>query len=396
MAIKGGWFGSGNRGFVGGGGGAPPASPTTSGVHQKGAGRVATVADARRLVAPVPATARPVGTPSPSTRATPGNKQRESRANRVKATSESTETRSHLNRAPIIACLLTDGHSHEVHKLFMDRTHEFDEASGQRLQVIGIGDPELSGPNFRATRTPEELATAAADAAAYVEEVVQRGREAFHVVAVARDVATALQISHHALPCVVFVRASDRCTLGVFQIEPAWYRTPIAQRALGHVLEDCLRAFEPPANLDQLEMGALDPLLRNWKEDAELAVYRSTQPSGSKPDRAPESVILEIRPESGELRFKGVPADLRPTPLRVLVALAKRPDEFISADDLAAGASWRGGDSGFDSRRWLHDQASAIRKALVGTGQLTLSEALDLIEVRRGCCRLRLEGNKIL
>ena len=37
-------------------------------------------------------------------------------------------------------------------------------------------------------------------------------------------------------------------------------------------------------------------------------------------------------------RFKGVPADLRPTPLRVLVALAKRPDEFISADDLAAGA----------------------------------------------------------
>jgi hypothetical protein len=141
---------------------------------------------------------------------------------------------------PLFGFLLLDADSYESLKgFFRQRSFELDPATGFRLDLIDVGNPEVSAAFY------ELAGIAVADEDRL--EVMER-------------LATMLGVKPEERPCIVFAGAGKFEVLATFRIDPAWYSTTDALAAFGNALKDWIAnlrltgAFEGRAGL----AGALE------------------------------------------------------------------------------------------------------------------------------------------
>ena len=108
--------------------------------------------------------------------------------------------------------------------------------------------------------------------------------------------------------------------------------------------------------------------------------------------------ILRISANTEQVWYRGCEVQLRPTPFRMLLALAKKPGAALTRDELIRKASKKK-EYDIDPIKWLRDNKHAIVKSLRSAAEgypIVEGEIDNLIELRRGVCKLNLSCTEVL
>src|SRR5262249_47899522 len=121
---------------------------------------------------------------------------------------------------------------------FRWRLVELDRATGFRLCLIDVGNPETSSEFYELARS--EAARIGDDEAArlFVQGNPLAGVADTHRVQVMHKLATMLAVSPAEWPCIVFVGAGRFETVARFRLESAWFSTQEARAVLVGSLRD--------------------------------------------------------------------------------------------------------------------------------------------------------------
>jgi hypothetical protein len=151
-------------------------------------------------------------------------------------------------------CILLDGESYELYDYF-DRTGDvLDEAGGDYIRLLAVGDPGRSGRIHKRLLSEQQRERDAEDARTYPQEIFQTGREPSHRRDEVKIVRERLGLAASDLPCIAFVCRLDPPILGILRIAPSWYESPPAMNRFGR----SLRSWQSREDVRSLAMADLD------------------------------------------------------------------------------------------------------------------------------------------
>jgi hypothetical protein len=140
----------------------------------------------------------------------------------------------------LYGCILLDGESYELYDYF-DRTGDtLDEAGGDYIRLLAVGDPERSGPIHKSLRTEQQQKRDTEDARTYLQEFYLTGRDVSYRRDQVKIVRERLGLAASDLPCIAFVRRPDPPVLGILRIAPSWYESPSSMKVFGKNLRSWL------------------------------------------------------------------------------------------------------------------------------------------------------------
>lgn len=425
MAAKSGGFG-GVRTVVGGGRGT--GSPVRSGgargparsggsaravgsapasrFHEGGKKGVTLIPHARPIEQPPPSQTpnpAPATTPAPTTTTQPAEKPKAAIEASLQELPDPPISKATLPR--VYAYMLADGHNVDLWDHLRTLTLELDRASEHHVDLVLIGDPELSGPASQSHRSAEESAAVPAASAEYVAGVVQKGRERNHVVQESLKQARFFGIPEEVIPCFVLVQKSRPHILATIPIEPAWSDSEAARRAVGRALIAGLRGRSLIAAL--MEEASVDPVASKVPSEfgrlgdaINREVFQATQDGRLRSKLiVPSHIVLEIDEAVSFVRYRTHTVELTLAPFKLLRTLAQSPGRPVDVELLAAAANPRADDAGFDAMTWAKQEKLRIMKsfrAMAKSAEIRDEEVNGLITGARRTYKLNLEEDVVL
>jgi hypothetical protein len=209
-----------------------------------------------------------------------------------------------LSAAPLLYVIpILDGSSYEELKTFFKyRIVELDRASGVKLHILDIGDPDQSGTFYKTMQSPEEREQDVIDGRAFAEAVHATGRtDHVHLHAMS-ELAKGLALAPGETPCLVFVRPGRFVSLETLPLKREWYSSSDARVRCGRLLEAWLTDLKLDGIAPPGSEG--DPLVRTIHHACETLTRLLDEEFRGDP--APDgSLGFERLVDGWRLRFGG-------------------------------------------------------------------------------------------
>lgn len=126
-----------------------------------------------------------------------------------------------------------------LNEYFNRAIHALDEAGGEAIDIICIGNPAQSGRIHKSLRTEQQRLRDEQQAREYVERIYQSGNEQHHLLGEMIGFVSKLKLSPTDIPCIAFLTRTGTRPVGVFRISPFWYESTASLKAF----DACLREW---------------------------------------------------------------------------------------------------------------------------------------------------------